>query len=401
MNSGCKSCLLAAVALFGCFQHGTADAQNVSKLESTAPFEVLVPYAPVTVEGTDNREHLVYELQITNFAPVPATLTRFEVLPGTASKAPILDLTGRSLDSLIVHPGLEPEPKEKRVFVGNGRVILFVWLALSKDKAAPERLLQKLYFSTPDSETGKLEDVEIDATSVIVSKQKPLVLTPPLRGGNWIAGNGPSNTSVHRRADFPFYGSATIAERYACDFVRLGEDGMAFTGDKTKNENWHGFGAEVVSVADGTVVDVQDGIPENVPLSADRPVAINTQTSGGNYITVDIGGGYYAFFAHLQPKSLRVKIGDHVKRGQMLGRLGNTGNSTNPHLHFHVATGRRPGEGEGVPVIFSSFHLLGRADFIASVGLAERPVGWKATPVSKLNERRDEMPLENDVLSFP
>lgn len=400
MTSGCKVCLVILFALPGCFQHGIADAQDRGKHESTAPLEIVVPFAPSMVEGSDHREHLVYELQITNFAPVLETLHRFEVVSDTPSKTPIVDFSDTSLEGLIVHPGLERQPKERRVFSGGSRAILFVWLTLPQGNEAPGRLLQKLFFSAPDSDTGVMEDMEIDAP-VPLSSLKPLVLASPLHGSGWIAGNGPSNTSVHRRADFPYYGAATIAERYAFDFVKLDDDGMAFAGDKTKNEDWYGFGAEVVAVADGTVVDVQDGIPENVPLSPDRPVPISTQTSGGNYVTVDIGGGHFAFFAHLQPKSLRVKLGDHVRRGQVLGRLGNTGNSTNPHLHFHVATGRRFGEGEGVPVVFSDFHLLGQADLITSVGLATKPIGRKLGAASKSNERRKEMPFENDVLSFP
>jgi murein DD-endopeptidase MepM/ murein hydrolase activator NlpD len=176
---------------------------------------------------------------------------------------------------------------------------------------------------------------------------------------------------------------------------------MAYAGDKKNNANWTGFGSEVLAVADGIVVEVQDGIRENVPFSPDRPVEITPQTSGGNFVTVDIGSRHFAYFAHMQPKSIRVKLGDHVQRGQVLGLLGNTGNSTNAHLHFHVSTGKRPGGGEGIPIIFNTFHLLGHADFTATVGLIARPVGWRATSIGKNGERRNEMPLENDVLKFP
>ncbi|MDX1983227.1 MAG: M23 family metallopeptidase [Bryobacteraceae bacterium] len=76
------------------------------------------------------------------------------------------------------------------------------------------------------------------------------------------------------------------------------------------------------------------------------------ETLGGNYIVLDLGGGRFAFYAHLQPGSLRVKPGDKVKRGQVLGLACNSGNSTEPHLHFHVSNGPDPLASEGLPFVF-------------------------------------------------
>ena len=80
-------------------------------------------------------------------------------------------------------------------------------------------------------------------------------------------------------------------------------------------------------VADGTVVNLFDGVDEQVP-GAVKPVS--TEAIGGNMVVVDIGDGAFAFYAHLQRGSLKVKLGDRVKTGQVLGLLGNTGNSTAP-----------------------------------------------------------------------
>jgi murein DD-endopeptidase MepM/ murein hydrolase activator NlpD len=101
---------------------------------------------------------------------------------------------------------------------------------------------------------------------------------------------------------------------------------------------------------------VKDGIPENVPGLASRAVPITIDTVGGNHIILELEKGRYAFYAHLQPGSLRVKAGDRVKQGQTMALLGNTGNSTEPHLHFHVSDGNSPLGSEGVPYVLASWH---------------------------------------------
>src|SRR5262249_45336578 len=149
-------------------------------------------------------------------------------------------------------------------------------------------------------------------------------------------GNGPSNTSGHRRALIPIGGQAHIAQRFAIDWVRLNPDGKTFNGDPKDNKNYRAYGSEALPVAEGTVTEVKDGIPENVPGIDSRAVPITLETVGGNHVILDLGHGRFAFYAHMQPGSLRVKVGDRVKTGQVLGLVGNTGNSTEPHLHFHI-----------------------------------------------------------------
>ncbi len=391
--------LLCAAAIGQLLIAQTPDAAK-HRAMSQAPIEATIPFAPTPVLGTDGRRHMAYEIHLTNFATVPITIHRLDFAVAGTPETPLGSAESEALDAMISHPGLAEEPKERRRIDGGARVILFLWPSWRTDDPNPPALLHKLYVSAPDSDTGAIVNMTMDLPLVTVSKEGPLVLGPPLRGSGWFAGNGPSGGSTHRRAAFPFYGTTTIAERYAYDFIQLGKDGMAFTGDRADNSNWKGFGAEVLAVADGVVADLQDGIPNNVPFSTERPVVITAQTSGGNYVTLDIGGGHFALFGHMQPHSLRVKLGDRVRRGQVLGLLGNAGNSTNAHLHFHVSTAMRPGEGEGVPVVFDSFHLLGQADIAAALALEKRPVTWLDTADSAANLRHKQMPLENDVVSF-
>ena len=206
-----------------------------------------------------------------------------------------------------------------------------------------------------------------------------------------------SNTSSHRRTLLVVNGKARIAQRFATDWTRIGADGLAFRGDPSKNANWSAYGTEVLAVANATVADVNDGIPENDPTADNKAVPITLDNAAGNYVILDLGNGYFALYAHLQPGRIRVKIGDKVKRGQVLALLGNSGNSDAPHLHFHITDGNSPLGAEGVPYVIESFEMEG---ILPSKGLLIEG-GWKPQPGAMIDKRRLEIPIENAVVRFP
>jgi murein DD-endopeptidase MepM/ murein hydrolase activator NlpD len=111
-------------------------------------------------------------------------------------------------------------------------------------------------------------------------------------------------------------------------------------------------------------------------------------------VVLDLGNGRYAFYAHLQPGSLRVKPGDRLRRGQMLGLLGNSGNSDAPHLHFHISNGNSLAS-EGMPYGFDSFEVLGTTDVDQIF-----TDGWKPATGTKPQIRVREIPSENEVVRF-
>lgn len=117
---------------------------------------------------------------------------------------------------------------------------------------------------------------------------------------------------------------------------------------------------------------------------------ITLETVGGNHVILDIGNGFYAFYAHLQPGSLRVSLGEKVHRGQVLGLVGNSGNSTEPHLHFHISNANSPLGSEGLPYALSSFEVEGS-------GPAWKPSEAKGAP----DKREMEIPSENEIVRFP
>jgi len=250
--------------------------------------------------------------------------------------------------------------------------------------AAPRTLRHRLTFQRVGADTTS---VTLDAPDVPASSDIAII-GPPLRGGVWLAANGPSSISGHRRAMIVVESGPHVAQRFAIDYVKLTEQGRTFQGDSLKNASYAAYGTDALAVSDAVVRVVKDGIPENVPGS--RAVPITLETVGGNHVILDLGGGRYAFYAHLQPGSIRVKPGDRVKRGQVLGLVGNSGNSTEPHLHFHLSDAPSPLGSEGLPYVQENVESLGACKQLFADCTRAAP--------AKLTR---EMPMSNQLVRFP
>ena len=356
------------------------------------PAVLEVPFAPIPVKAMD-KMNLAYELHITNFSRTNLVLTGVEVLADEAKKTLLASYRDAELlrRLIVISPAVAADSPEKNVIGGGQRTIAF--LVISTDAAVPNALRHRLFFKSTDAADDKEQIVE--GMRVAVQNGKPLIIGSPLRG-RWIAVNGFSNDTGHRRAAIPIDGAARIPQRFATDWVKLGDDGLiARNGDLSQNANYYTYGAEALAVADGVVVGAKDGIPENVPQTKARAVPITLETIAGNYVLLDIGGGRFASYAHFQPNSLKVKVGDRVKRGQVLGLVGNSGNSDLPHLHFHLTDAASTLGAEGVPYVFKSFVMQG----VLKSNTEIIKGGFKADPNTE-NKRQMEMPIQNAVVVF-
>lgn len=317
-----------------------------------------------TVFAAGGRNHLCYELHITNYEAAPVHLRKIEVL---GDGSPLGAHEGVELNGILSGSGAS---LDHRTLASREMTVAFLWIDLPAG-AAPSKLVHRI---TVDNDT-------MDTEPLAVAKAKPIRIGPPLRGADWMAANGPGNTSGHRRALIPVNGDARISQRFAIDWVEMEPNSTTtFKGDPKDNKNYRAYGAEALAVADGVVSETKDGIPQNVPGITSRAVPITLETIGGNHVIIDLGDGHYAFYAHLQPGSLRVKLGDHVHRGQVIGLVGNSGNSTEPHLHFHISNANSPLGSEGLPYAIDSFEVMGGKD---------------------PEKRANEIPLQNDRVRFP
>jgi murein DD-endopeptidase MepM/ murein hydrolase activator NlpD len=183
----------------------------------------------------------------------------------------------------------------------------------------------------------------------------------PLRG-IWYVGYGASLHTGHRWA---------IPEEFALDIAKIGESGLSHKGDGTRFDDYYAYGADVLAAADGHVISAANDQPED-PSAMQRPdetqeayserlqkeqgerLAKGLKAITGNYVMIDHGKNEYSLYAHLRPGSVRVEVGAQVKAGDVIGKLGSSGNSTEPHLHFHVCDKSDPLMCAGIPVNFSN-----------------------------------------------
>jgi murein DD-endopeptidase len=330
------------------------------------PFDIQVPVAPTPLSA-GGKTHLVYELHVTNFGLAEMPISKLEVLDGNRT---IGSYEGGELNAMLQRPGLPGPPTDVRSIAPGMRAIAYLWVTLDASSPIPTSLRHRI--------TGRNQTLEAGAVKIATNAA---LIGPPLRGSDWIALNGPGNASIHRRAMIPLNGRPSIAQRFAIDWVKVGANGRMFDGDEKDNKAYASYGSEILAVADGIVASIKDGIPENVPGITSRAVPITPETIAGNHVILDIGQGRYALFAHMQPGSLRVKPGDRVRRGQVLGLVGNSGNATGPHLHFHLADSPMGLDAEGLPYAIDSWEVM------------TAPNTWQ--------KRQNEMPVQNDRVRFP
>jgi hypothetical protein len=334
---------------------GLDNSRVRAQTRSDLPIALEVPIDPTPVRG-DGEINLVYELHLTNFRALDFTLKRMEVYADD-DDAPIAGLEETELKNCLFRPGVTSDSADVCLIKGGMRSIVYMWLTVEEEGNFPDTLYHRLYFTLRNSAGEDIERV-VDDFPVTVRSDEPLVLNSPVLGGHWLLANGPSNSSDHRRFVTAIDGKVGAGQRFAIDLMKFGEDGKLVHGDASKNENWISYGEQVLATADGIVSAVNDSVPENVPLAPRRAVKMTRENIGGNYIIIDLGNNRFAFYGHLQPGSIRVKVGDRVRRGQVLAALGNTGNSDAPHLHFHIADANDLFAAEGLPFVFESFDVL-------------------------------------------
>lgn len=362
---------------------------------SGLPVDLQIPVAPAPLRS-NGATHLVYELHITNFSAQAFELDELEILDDTSANPALAAYRGPALGKQIMNPG---SANAHASTIGAGaHVVVFLDATLANTARIPHSLRHRLHFSIKTAD-GKQLSKQLEGASVTVSNTAPLVLQAPLRGEGWLAYDV-MNTEAgeHRRTLMMVNGKAAIAQRFAIDWVKLGQDGRVYHNRGAENANWYGYGAEVLAVADAVVAELQDGLPDNIAMSLPAtPVTLDN--IGGNYLSLDLGGGRFAFYAHLQRGSLRVKVGDKVRAGQVLGLLGNSGNSDGPHLHFHVTDRNSILGSEGMPYAFRSFTQLGSV--AAPDQLIETGAAWQAVTNARPSPHQDELPANFAVIAFP
>jgi hypothetical protein len=326
------------------------------------PLILAVENAPVPFRGSDGNTHLVYELFVTNFSSGSAVVEGAEILSG--------DTVVSQLDAAAVASRLQPAgQRESTGTLAPGmQALLFLHVVLASNAPVPKKLSHRLAARMSAAPPGRQEMRE-SGGEILVGKSDVVTIGPPLAGARFIAGDSCCDASRHTRAALPVDGRVVIAQRFAVDWEQLDAAGRVYAGAQSAPKNYTIYDKDVLAVSDASVVSVLDDLPDQPPGKMPEGIAI--EEADGNSIVLDLGGGRYALYAHLRAGSIRVRPGDRVKLGQVMARVGNSGNTIAPHLHFHVMDAPIPLGANGLPYAIDAFTVTGTTSGTAAFDKAE------------------------------
>ena len=379
--------IVLGACLFACAS-GEAGAQAPQPLQST-PLVMQAGLPPIPVRGGDGKYHLVYEIYLENFTGGRVSAGQLAVLDaGNGAVAAQLDAA--QVATRLVVRDRQAVPGQ---FGASQLGILYLHVTFDAEHGIPQSLEHRLAMTADGATTTPT------AARLRVAAVTDLVLDAPLQGARYIAGDGCCDSTRHIRATLPINGGAYNAQRFAIDWEQLDAQGRIYVGDPTNPNSYVIYGKPAFAVADARVVTAVDDMADS-PIGALPNVSI-TQADG-NHVILDLGGGHFALYAHFKPHSVLVHAGEYVKRGTMLGRVGTSGNSSEPHLHFHVMDGPSPLMANGVPYLLRQFSAARRGISTAAFDKATqdgKPIDTAPLPGTAQHER--EMPLDLWIADLP
>lgn len=351
--------------------------------------------SPIPVK-TRNKQLLVYELHITNTGDTPRRVNRIEVRDNKDKLLATYTAAKLQQNSMMYEQNKVIAPDKTIELHKNMGVLVYMWIALDKNEPAPVKLNHHIWSvsTNKDKSQAFVQKLTFDLP---VKQELPAVLGNPLEGSNWVAVAAIGKHSYHRRSSLPFDGKFYVAQRFAVDWEQINTEGRESQGNMHENNHWKAFGQKILAVADGTIVNMTDNIAENTPPGLPNPPPPLAALLG-NFImlkTQQNNRDYYVMYAHMQPGSITVRKGDKVHKGQVLGLLGNTGNSGAPHLHIHVVDGKDALASSGLPFVFENLVLQGLAKEIDPDFGIYLPHWFK-----KPRKFANSTPSENDIVTF-
>ena len=310
---------------------------------------------PHVVRGYDGVDHVEYDLLVTNAFVSPVTVTAVEVTgPGGGVLQRVTGATlAAATQGVLLQSPLAAVP-------ASGSATIEIDLVLPPGRL-PARLSHRITYAVKNGTPHTLAILgrrEVRGPQVVLLPFHAVTIEPPLLGPGWLTINGCCTPNAHRNVRVAADTRIGTAETFAIDFVRV--DGNRFyAGDGTKNAQYAYFGVPIHAVAAGTVVALHDGMDDSIPFKPPTTVH-KPEDFGGNYVLVRQATGVYAFYAHLRKGTVAVAVGRKVRAGEVIGRLGNSGNSTNAHLHFGLLDRPDFVTGYSLPFVFARFAVSGR-----------------------------------------
>jgi hypothetical protein len=341
------------------------------------------------VHASDGRNHIEYNLLVVNAYSDPVTLSAVTIIGPDGDELGRVD--GATLEAatqtLYSHTPSATIP-------ASGSVAVEVDVSLPTIDAVPANVSNRIEYTLPSGVAGNviIDGTVVHGPNVDVDRTKAITIAPPLAGDGWLATSACCSANVHRDLRLSAGGlSWATSETFAVDWAKARGDRL-YDGTGDENDQFYGFGANVLAVADATVVSTTDGVPDSPPFKSTTPDS--KEGFGGNQIILKLSDGVYAAYAHLQPGSITVKKGDRVKTGDVIAKLGNSGPSQGPHLHFGLLDKPDLFVGKSLPFVFGTLDLVGEVDFANATG-DTLPIAPKSAKLRKA------YPLYGTIVDFP
>jgi hypothetical protein len=369
-----------------------ASAGCAGGTENMTPLLLEVQDAPVPFRGSDGLVHLVYELWMTNFSSAEVSVEKVEVLGA--------DTVLQSLDAAAIAGQLQAAGRRESAgrLAGSAQGLLFLHLTLAAGAAIPTHLSHRVTVHANAAPPGRQEITETGG-EVTVDRQPVVSINPPLHGEGYVSADSCCDAVRHTRAALPVNGRVWLAQRYAVDWEELDAQGRIYAGPREKLESYTIFGKPVVAVADAIVASVTDGLAEQTP--GKYPTNISLDEADGNSVILDLGEQHYAMYGHMQPGTIQVRVGQRVGAGQLLGLVGNSGNSVAPHLHFQVNDKASPLASNGLPYEITDFQITGKSPGTKAFDEAEeKGTPLAVAPVMPPQQVKGALPLDQLIISF-
>jgi hypothetical protein len=386
IRKGFAAALLAALVAASWIPARAAEPSQLTPIQ----LRVLTP--PDPVKGTDGNWHLVYEIQVGNGLDSQVDLKTLAVL----------DQDGRTIATLstpqiVERFGLGGRRGTPGNTLGNSQfAVLFMHVELPGTTKPPTALRHRIEVTAPAFD----RTATFDAAPTSVGTSPAVVLGPPLRGKNYIAGDSCCDTIRHVRALLSVDGAFHLSQRFAIDWEQLDESNRVFTGDAKVVTNYVIYGKPILASADATVTASVDQFQDQVPGAL--PAGMTLAEADGNHVVLDLGDGRYVLYAHMKPGSVAVKAGEKVRRGQVIGHVGNTGNSQAPHVHIQVMDGPSTFASNGLPYVYDRFALTGidRAGTPDFDRAEATGVPATITPIQPPSTHEGQLPLDLTIVDW-
>ncbi|MGC1677980.1 MAG: M23 family metallopeptidase [Candidatus Binataceae bacterium] len=387
------SLILLALLVGGLTNRAEAASAKSPEPQTMSPMLLSIRNAPIPFAGSDGHTHLVYELWLNNFSSGNAEVEQVQILGDGHLLA--------TLDKAEVAARLQPAGLRvsSAKMAPSSVSLLFLHVVLPQGAAIPSKLSHQVKAQFDAAPPGRQElTATLDGTRI--DRRRVAVIGPPLKGERYVSADSCCDATRHTRAALPIGGAVWVAQRYAVDWEQLNNDDRICSGPTKLVKSYTIYGKQVLAVADGTVVTAINDQPDVTPGSF--PPGLTLDQADGNAVILDIGGGNYAMYAHMQPGSVRVAVGDKVTRGQVLGLVGNSGNTLAPHLHFQMMDSPRSLQSNGLPYEIDRYQITAATPGTEAFDHAEAngtPIAL--TPVSPPRNVTAALPLDQLIISFP